>query len=80
MEKTEDISASWFGYRTLIPVSAVSLMLVVYTEGSTFSTHIIPWFIIELLAVIGYTIYRRGFHYKKSDIIILISLLIFLVL
>jgi hypothetical protein len=28
--------------------------------------------------ILGYTIYRRGFHYKKSDIAILCLLLIFL--
>jgi hypothetical protein len=39
---------------------------------------IIFWVIIELFAILGYTIYRRGFHYKKSDIAILCLLLIFL--
>jgi hypothetical protein len=30
------------------------------------------------LTFIGYTVYRRGFHYKKSDIAILCLLLLFL--
>jgi hypothetical protein len=42
------------------------------------SSLVVLWVMIELLALLGYTIYRRGFHYKKSDIIILASMLIIL--
>lgn len=70
-EKTEEISDSWFGYRTLIPLYAICLMTVLH--GS-----IIFWVILEVFTLIGYTIYRRGFHYKKSDLIILALLAIFL--
>lgn len=73
MEKTEEISDSYFGFRTLIPIYAVSIMLILQAGNS-----IIAWFIIELLTFIGYTIYRRGFHYKKSDIAVLCALSIFL--
>lgn len=73
MEKTEEISDSYFGFRVLIPVYAIAGMIVfgAYMD-------IIVWVIIALLALLGYTIYRRGFHYKKSDILILCLLLIFL--
>ncbi len=73
MERTEEISNSYFGFRVLIPVYAASGMIVFQS-----SRFIIFWVIIELLALLGYTIYRRGFHYKKSDITILCMLLIFL--
>ena len=70
-EKTEEISDSWFGYRTLIPLYAVCLMIVWHSS-------FIFWIILEVFTLIGYTIYRRGFHYKKSDLIILALLAIFL--
>jgi hypothetical protein len=74
MEKTEDISDSFLGFRTLIPICAICGMTV-FEGWNNFEF----WFIIEILAMLGYTIYRRGFHYKKSEIIFLCSLLIFLV-
>ena len=74
MEKTEEISDSFDGFRTLIPAYAVLGMLAFMEIG------VIGWVIIELLAFVGYTIYRRGFHYKKSDIIFLVSLIVFLFL
>ena len=73
MEKTEEISDSYFGFRTLIPTFAITGMITFEVSDS-----IILWVIIELFAILGYTIYRRGFHYKKSDIAILCILLIFL--
>lgn len=73
MEKTEEISDSWFGFRTLIPIYAVTGMIALEVSES-----VILWVIIEFFAILGYTIYRRGFHYKKSDIAILCLLLIFL--
>ncbi|MBQ7344020.1 MAG: hypothetical protein IJW53_04565 [Clostridia bacterium] len=73
MERTEEISDSFFGFRTLIPIYAFTGMITFRV-----SEMIIFWVIIELLALLGYTIYRRGFHYKKSDFIILASLIIFL--
>ena len=73
MEKTEEISDSFLGFRTLIPAYAVTGML-----GFAETSSIIFWVIIELLALVGYTIYRRGFHYKRSDIIILASMIVFI--
>lgn len=72
-EKTGEISDSVFGYKVLIPVYAVAGMI-------SFDSSDMPvfWLIIEIIAILGYTIYRRGFHYKKSDIIILILLTVFL--
>lgn len=73
-EKIGEISDSFFGSRTLIPVYALCLMIIQNLEFK----HIAIWTIIELLALAGYTGYRRGFHYKKSDIAILCLLVIFL--
>ena len=74
MEKTEEISNSFFGYRVLIPLYAVTGMITF----EVWNGNVILWVIIELFALLGYTIYRRGFHYKKSDIAILLLLFIFL--
>ena len=74
MEKTEEISNSFFGYRVLIPLYAVTGMI----SFGVWDGKVILWVIIELFALLGYTIYRRGFHYKKSDIAILLLLFIFL--
>ncbi len=71
-EKTEEISDSPFGFRTLIPIFAICGMIVF--QGIS----IVLLVIIELFAILGYTIYRRGFQYKKSDIIWLCLFLIFL--
>ncbi|MBQ3000755.1 MAG: hypothetical protein IJD63_03295 [Oscillospiraceae bacterium] len=73
MEKTEEISDSFLGYRTLIPIFAIGGMLLFQMLDS-----IIIRVIIQMLAILGYTIYRRGFHYKKSDILFLCISLIFL--
>jgi hypothetical protein len=75
MEKTEEISDSFFGFRVLIPVFAVSLILA-------FKPWITPLFVVllELLTLLGYTIYRRGFRYKESDLAVLGILLIFMII
>ncbi len=71
-EKTQELSSSFFGYRTLIPLYAVCGMI--FYRNMDYMT----WFIIEFLVLLGYTIYRRGFHYKVSDIIVMCSLVVFL--
>ncbi len=75
-EKTEDISASAFGYKTMIPLCSYSLMIILVqklflTESNIFCV------IIYISMIIGYIIYRRGVKFKKSDLIMLgIGLLI----
>ena len=60
-EKAGEISDSWFGYKTLIPICGFSLLRSM--EGySIFSIFIL------ILMVAGYVIYRRGFKFKASDI------------
>lgn len=64
-EKAEEVSDSWFGYRVLIPLLASCLII---SAELSFLT-------VIGLAMVGYTVYRRGFHYKKSDWIMLALLL-----
>ena len=73
MEKTEEISDSFFGFRVLIPIYAFCGMILF--NGSD---EFVFWLIIQVLTILGYTIYRRGFHYKKDDIAVLCILAFFL--
>ena len=75
MELTEEQSDSFFGFRVLLPIYAICGMLLCGGLEYIFFT-----VIIELFTIFGYTIYRRGFHYKKSDIAVMLLLLIFLFL
>ena len=72
-EKTGEISTSRFGFASLLPVCAVCAMIFFGVAHSVFW-----WAILELFALLGYTVYRRGFHYKKSDVAVLLLLVIFL--
>lgn len=62
-EKAGEISDSWFGYRLLVPLYGYSLLIFIGDE-------LILDIIIFALMVIGYVIYRRGFKFKTSDMII----------
>lgn len=66
MEKTEEISESWFGFRVLIPFYAIALKIILDLNLLGAS-----WLGVMIFVVLGYTIYRRGFHYKQSDWIML---------
>lgn len=61
-EKAGEISDTPFGYKTLIPVIAYSAILL--TNG-----HIISISLYVAMMVIAYVVYRRGFKFKKSDVI-----------
>ena len=74
-EKAEEISDSFFGYRVLIPLMTAAIMLSMDLRGEIFA-----WLMFEILALVGYTVYRRGFHYKMSDLIVLLALAVFLVI
>ena len=74
-EKTGEISTSCFGFASLLPVCAVSAMIAFEVAN-----HVLAWAMLEVLVLLGYTVYRRGFHYKKSDVAVLLSLVIFLFL
>lgn len=61
-ENAENVSDTPFGYKTLIPLMAIPVGLYSDVIGSLF---------ILITALIGYTIYRRGVRYKKSDYAVL---------
>lgn len=61
-EKTQEVSESWFGFKLLIPLYAVATMI---TSGELFVL------VVLVVAFVGYIIYRKGFHLKKWDWIML---------
>jgi len=71
-EITGGISDSVFGARTFIPVFSVCVMIAGYTDNN-----ILTYIAVQALTLLAYTVYRRGFHYKKSDIAVMCMLLIF---
>ena len=58
-EKVEDVSDSWFGFRTLIPVMAV--LTITSPSGLAAYTFRI------VFIYVAYVIYRKGVHLKRSD-------------
>ena len=70
-EQTEEMSETVFGYKTLIPLCAVAGII------SGFGDDFYYGLMYFVAAVIGYTVYRRGVKYKKSDGIVLALLFAF---
>lgn len=64
-ETAGEVSNSPFGYMTLIPLYGVGLPLWIGIHSA-----IINAFMIALM-IIGYVVFRRGFKFKKSDLIVL---------
>lgn len=64
-ETAGEVSSSPFGYMTLIPLYGVGLPLWIGIYSA-----IINAFMIALM-IIGYVVFRRGFKFKKSDLIVL---------
>lgn len=64
-ETAGEVSTSPFGYSTLIPLCGVGIPLWIGTHSA-----IINAFMIALM-ITGYTIFRRGFKFKKPDLIVL---------
>ena len=62
-EKAGEISDSWFGYRVLIPAYGYSLLLM-------FDLDMIMTVLVFALMIGAYVVYRRGFKFKPSDIIV----------
>ena len=61
-EKAGETSSSWFGYKILIPAYGYSCLLL-------WGEEIILTVLVFAMMVIGYTIYRRSFKIKRSDIV-----------
>lgn len=62
-EKAGEVSSSWLGYRILIPVYGYSCLM-------SSDTDIILIVLVLAMMVIGYTVYRRSFKLKTSDIVV----------
>lgn len=68
--KIEDISDSWFGYKTLIPVFSVSTSLLLGSAA------LYTWLGAAILCYIAYVVYRRSIKIKKIDILMIVGLTI----
>lgn len=64
-ETAGEVSTSPFGYSTLIPLYGIGLPLWIGVHSA-----ILNAFMIALM-IIGYVVFRRGFKFKKSDLIVL---------
>lgn len=64
-EKTEEVSDSWFGFKLMIPLYATLLTIYCFGAGMI---------LILIATFIAYIIYRKGFHLKLGDWIVLAAL------
>lgn len=69
-ENVGGISSTWFGYRTLIPLCAVCMLLVMEFDGLT-------GVVTATAMTVAYIVYRRSFKLKMFDVAI--TLAVFLV-
>lgn len=66
-EQAGEISDSWFGYKTLIPLYGCCF-LIICKVGLELT--LIPVLLYVIMMLVGYVIYRRGFKIKVSDLIV----------
>lgn len=62
VEEIGDVSSTWFGYKLIVPMGVFSLT-------GAFDEIIVGLAFAFVVAVVGNMIYRRGFKFKRSDII-----------
>lgn len=72
--KAEEVSDSWFGYKTLIPIFAASLIIL---EGRYAAYAITP---LLIGCYVAYVIYRRSPKIKRNDIFVMAGLLLFAII
>lgn len=68
-ENVEEHSNSWLGYKTLIPIYAIIIIIgIVYMDisNSSIVASILIGFTM-VIAFVGYIIYRRGINFKPCD-------------
>ena len=70
-ESAEEISNSIFGYKLLIPLIAFPFIL----SNGVLDGYYNEALLVTIGAAVAYTVYRRGVHYKKSDYIIVGTML-----
>jgi hypothetical protein len=64
VETIGNISSSWVGYKTIIPICMFCITCPIYNTGD--------WFVViigAIAAIIGYMLYRRSFKVKAVDLI-----------
>jgi hypothetical protein len=66
-EKAGEISNSWFGYKTLIPIYGYCLFFTMRSGSGLNILSLVFW----ILMIAGYIIYRRGFRFRTSDIVLI---------
>lgn len=64
VEKIGDISSSWVGYKTIIPLCMFCITAAIGNSGDFFIV-----IIAAIAAVIGYMLYRRSFKIKAVDLV-----------
>jgi len=62
-ERIGDISNSWFGYKTMIPIYAYGMIFLLGDGNAIFTIFLL------IVMTLFYAIYRRSFRLKKSDLI-----------
>lgn len=78
-ETAEGISDGWLGYKLMMPLYSVAAMLFcsILIGGEGMSAEAIGFkLVFFVIVVLGYVVYRRGFKFKKSDLIFLAVLLV----
>ena len=64
VETIGNISSSWVGYKTIIPLCMFCITCPIYNTGD--------WFLViigAIAAIIGYMLYRRSFKIKAVDLV-----------
>jgi hypothetical protein len=69
VESIGEISSSLVGYKVIIPLAVLCLVLAIECDGD----NILLLIIGIIAAVIGYMIYRRSFKIKLSDILSIVG-------
>ena len=64
-ENIGSVSNSWFGYKVLLPLTAITVL----TGFQATLENIVFHAIVLVCLVIGYIIYRKGVHFRPSDYI-----------
>ena len=65
-ENIGSVSSSWFGYKVLLPLSAITVLT---GFDATLDENIVFHAIVLVCLVVGYIIYRKGIRFRPSDYI-----------
>ena len=71
-ENAGGISDSLFGYKTLIPICAICMVIIMGLKGLTLFSYELDIVLLLVAMAIGYFVYRRSFRIKPSDISVIV--------